>query len=61
MLSKLVDTAVFVSIAFIGVFSWDVLLQIYLTTYGLGVIIAACDTPFMYLSKKIKPEDTIAK
>lgn len=57
MISKLLDTIVFVSIAFIGVFSWEVLLQIYVTTYLLGIIIAALDTPFMYLSQKIKPEE----
>lgn len=53
MISKLSDTFIFVSIAFIGVFPKDILIQIYLTTYLLGVIIAALDTPFIYISKKI--------
>lgn len=57
MLSKLVDTLIFVSIAFIGVFPWSVLPQIYLTTYFLGVIIAALDTPFLYLACKMKPQE----
>lgn len=57
MISKVFDTLIFVSIAFIGVFEWNVLMQIYLTTYLLGFIIAALDTPFVYIAKKINPHE----
>lgn len=51
MVSQLLDTAVFVSIAFIGVFPWSVLIEIFWTTYLLKFIVAACDTPLLYLAK----------
>ena len=52
--SQLVDNTIFTLIAFIGVFAWDVIIQIFLTSFILKVIVAACDTPFVYLSRKIK-------
>ena len=53
--SQLIDTAIFISISFIGVYPTEVLIQIYLTSYIFKVIVALLDTPFIYLSKKIKP------
>jgi hypothetical protein len=50
MVSQLVDTLVFTTIAFAGVFSVGVFLEIVLTTYLLKVIVAAADTPFVYLA-----------
>jgi len=52
--SQLLDNIIFSLIAFIGVFSWDIIGQIFLTSFVLKVIVAACDTPFVYLAKKIK-------
>lgn len=57
LISQLLDTAIFVSIAFIGVYPMSIVLQIYLTTYVFKAIIALLDTPFIYLSKKIKPSE----
>lgn len=54
VISQLIDNTVFTLIAFVGVFSWDVIGQIFLTSYILKVIVAACDTPFVYLARKIK-------
>jgi len=51
--SQLIDNTVFSLIAFAGVFSWDVIAQIFITSYILKLIVAACDTPFIYLSRKI--------
>jgi len=51
-ISQLLDTLIFVSIAFIGVFSWSVLWQIYLTTWVLKVFVAILDTPFIYLATR---------
>jgi len=52
--SQLLDNTIFTLIAFVGVFTWDVIGQIFLTSFILKVIVAACDTPFVYLSRKIK-------
>jgi uncharacterized integral membrane protein (TIGR00697 family) len=57
-IAQLLDTAIFVSIAFWGVFELPVLIEIYLTTYLLKVIVAALDTPFVYLAMKIHPHET---
>ncbi len=58
MLSQLIDTAIFVPIAFLGVLPTEVLFGwtgIFVSTYVIKVIVAALDTPFLYLLKKIKP------
>jgi uncharacterized integral membrane protein (TIGR00697 family) len=52
--SQLIDNTIFTLIAFAGIFSWNVIGQIFLTSFILKVIVAACDTPFVYLSKKLK-------
>ena len=52
--SQLLDNIVFTLIAFVGIFSWNIIGQIFLTSMILKVIVAACDTPFIYLAKKIK-------
>ena len=53
--SQLIDNIVFTLIAFVGVFSWSIIGQIFLTSLILKVIVATCDTPFVYLARKIKP------
>jgi len=51
--SQLIDTLIFVSIAFVGQFELPILVEIYVTTYLFKIIVALIDTPFMYLSKII--------
>lgn len=53
MISQLIDSVVFVLIAFWGVYEWAVLLEIFITTYLLKWVVAAADTPFVYWGKKI--------
>ncbi|MBC8205076.1 queuosine precursor transporter [bacterium] len=53
--SQLIDSIVFVTLAFAGVFSWSVIWQIIITTYLLKIIVAIIDTPFIYLSYVIIP------
>ena len=53
MISQLIDSVVFVTIAFWGVYEWPVLIEIFLTTYLLKWVVAAADTPFVYWGKKI--------
>ncbi|WP_319229619.1 queuosine precursor transporter [Draconibacterium orientale] len=53
MISQLIDSVVFVAIAFWGVYELPILIEILLTTYFLKWIVAAADTPFVYWGKKI--------
>jgi queuosine precursor transporter len=56
MISQLLDTLVFTSIAFLGTFPLDIWLEIFITTYLLKWIISILDTPFGYLAKRF-PKD----
>ncbi len=51
MVSQLMDSALFVLIAFWNVFDTRVLLEIFLTTYIFKWLIAAADTPFVYWAR----------
>ena len=56
-LSQLFDTAMFTFIGFAGVFSIDVVFQLFITTYLIKLFIAILDTPFLYLAKRIKNDN----
>ncbi len=61
LVSQLLDSLIFCSIAFIGVFPMDVWWDILITTYIMKAIVAFLDTPFIYLARIIAPkEDTKA-
>lgn len=51
--SQLADTVIFCFLAFFGVYEIKVLCGIVLSTYVLKIIVAAIDTPFLYLTKYI--------
>ncbi|KGX91938.1 membrane protein [Pontibacillus halophilus JSM 076056 = DSM 19796] len=53
MVSQLLDTLVFTAIAFYGT-PWDIWFEIFLTTYVIKFIVAAADTPFLYVAKRFK-------
>ena len=57
--SQLIDNIIFTSIAFIGMKPFDEILQIFVTSLILKVIVAVFDTPFIYLSKKIRNSSII--
>ncbi len=66
MVSQAIDSAIFCSIALWGLFDFNTWREILLSTYLLKLAVAAIDTPFMYLAKKLSPlvlkrEATIAK
>ena len=52
--SQLVDSIIFTIIAFAGIYP---LLEMILFTYIIKIIVAAFDTPFIYLSKFLKPKE----
>lgn len=61
MISQMIDTVIFTIIAFWGSFTLPVLMEIFWTTYLLKWIVAALDTPCIYLAKYMhkKIPDTI--
>ncbi len=50
MVSQLIDTVIFCTISFWGVFPTSVFLSIAFTTYVLKWVVAVCDTPFVYIA-----------
>jgi hypothetical protein len=57
VISQLIDSLVFTSAAFLGALPFNVVLDIFLTTFVLKLIVAAADTPFIYLARRIKAAD----
>jgi uncharacterized integral membrane protein (TIGR00697 family) len=53
--SQLIDTVIFTTLAFWGVYPTNVFFSILITTYVFKAVVALLDTPFMYLSRKIVP------
>ncbi len=52
VVSQLIDSLVFATVAFLGVFDTRTFLEILITTYLFKVIVAICDTPFVYLARR---------
>ncbi len=59
MISQLVDNILFTLMAFTGVFSFEIMFEIFLSTYILKWIVALLDTPFLYIATKMSPKETI--
>ncbi|WP_017378638.1 queuosine precursor transporter [Paenisporosarcina sp. TG-14] len=57
MISQLLDTLIFTTIAFLGVFPKEIWLSVFISTYALKFLISIIGTPFGYLSKRITPID----
>ena len=53
--SQIIDSLLFFTLAFYGTMPNDVFVEILLVGMYLKILIAILDTPFIYLSKKIKP------
>lgn len=54
IISNCLENYLFTIFAFIGIYDLKTILAIATTTTILEIIIAICDTPFLYLSKKFK-------
>ena len=50
--SNCLENYLFNTLAFIGIFNIPTIISIATTTTIIEIIIAICDTPFLYLSKK---------
>ena len=55
--SQILDNVIFTSIAFIGIYEFSIIIQIFIVSMIMKIIVAALDTPFIYLARKIKPYD----
>lgn len=59
--SQLIDSLLFALVAFWGLFDAKVLFEIVATTYFLKLLVAAMDTPFMYLSYRFRPKELLGE
>lgn len=57
MISQLIDTVLFALIAYKGLVTNNTLVSMMVFMYIFKLMLAVIDTPFMYLSKKIKPNE----
>ena len=53
ILCNCIENYFFNTLAFIGIFPMSVIISIATTTTIIEIVIAVCDTPFLYLSKKL--------
>lgn len=61
MISQFVDTLIFTTIAFLGVFPFKEWLMIAFSTYFIKWIVAAIDTPFMYIAKRFHMDEDLSE
>lgn len=61
LLSQLVDTAVFCTIAFATLYPWDIWWEIFLTTYIIKSLVSIASTPVLYIARSFKFKDDEAK
>lgn len=59
MISQFIDSVIFVLIAFVGVLPTGIIFEIFLTTYILKWLVAAADTPFIYIASKMKRDGKV--
>ncbi len=59
LISQLIDTALFVSIAFLGFLEGPLLWQIFLSTYVLKLLVSLADTPFLYIATRMQPYELL--
>ena len=53
--TQLFDSAMFTLLAFVGIHSFKTVVVLIFSTYAVKVMIAAADTPFLYIARKIRP------
>ena len=55
LISQALDTVIFTTLAFWGIYPLNVFISIALTTYLFKALVALVDTPFAYMARKIVP------
>lgn len=59
MISQIIDNGIFTLIAFFGVYSTNILVEIFFVTYLMKFIVAVLDTPFVYIGHYLKKKGKI--
>lgn len=59
MISQLLDSVVFTTLAFYDTVSTNVFWQLVISTYVLKFVVAALDTPFVYWARHMKRQDKV--
>lgn len=54
MVSQFIDSFLFTILAFVGIYSWEVIIHLSLITYVIKFIVAILDTPFIYIAKNFR-------
>lgn len=54
LISQILNTALFTLFAFVGVYDFGTLISIMVSSYVIFVVTSICDTPAIYISRKIK-------
>ena len=54
MICQLIDTIIFSLITYYGLLDFSIIIEIMISMYVFKVVVALMDTPFIYLSKRIK-------
>ena len=61
IVSQIIDVSLFTILAFTGTMPVLQMVEIGISAYVLKVVVAICDTPFMYLSKKVSKNFLISE
>lgn len=59
LVSQFIDNFVFTVVAFYGVYSFEVIKEIFIATYFIKFIVAVSDTPFVYIAHYLKRNNLI--
>lgn len=57
LLSQLINTILFTTLAFYGTYDFNTMISIMISSYVLSLILAIIDTPFIYIARKIKDKE----
>lgn len=57
LVSQLIDNILFTFLAFWGVLPFEIVIQIFVTSYVMKFIVAVLDTPFIYLAKRFHGDE----
>lgn len=57
-ISQLADSLVFCTIAFWGMYEWNVWFEIFLTTYIIKLLVSIVSTPFLYWARSFNVNDS---
>ena len=61
MVSQFIDTLIFTIIVYVGVFEFDYIIKLVFSQYIMKVLIAAADTPFLYIAKKMYKKNSLGE